>query len=222
LFYAPCFRYTFKVAYLSDDREEHLHQVWIDGGSGREMSAYSQLGHIFYEASADVLLPELEAKPGAELLSAALTQLESLTSGRQDNLRTLNRQALAEETERTNAYFARMIEEHQSKIGKATAAGDRDQEKQLKSKLESVLLQKKHHVEDVAQKYQVRLEVALLDMVLYMVPRWRLSLALGNANRKGKAPVERILYFDQVLRKLVDGTDQSCHKLTADTFSQPA
>lgn len=202
---APVPRFKFKVAYLSDEREEELIHVWIDGCNGKERREYATLPHIFYDSAPVELLPELSLLPPERLLSCALDALQALTVARRTDLQEMQHLSMTAEIARTESYFSTMLGEHEAKIAKAVLAKDNAQESTLRSKLESIKQQSKHHSRDIEQKYRVCCEIDLLDVALYMMPRWRINLSMSGRSRKvlDAASASR-LFWDPVLNKVVD------------------
>lgn len=198
-YFAPCLRFKFKVAYLSDEREEHVCHAWVDGYSGNSMPQYQELPHIFHDSQPDCLQPELPTKPVAKLFQRAVEALESQTADRRLRIEAQNAAQLEAELERTDAYFAVVLQDFESKAAKLRTQDAEKAEKEAQNKLNSILLQKRHHLEDINQKYRVRCEVTLLDAVWYMMQRWRLPVFI-KPGRSVTAGHERILWWDELLK----------------------
>jgi hypothetical protein len=207
LYFSPVYRFKFKIAYLGDDREEQLICSWVDGLSAKVCGEYEKLPHIFYDAQPEELLPALKSRAPELLMQSALDELDTLTQPRRKVIEAQQRHAQEQDVARTQAYFSSMVREHEARIAKSMSANDADSSEQtaiLKTKLESIKSQCTHHLKDIEQKYQVRCEVQLIDVVLYMFPRWRLKLTVAVRARQTDQLAERLLFWDPLLRKVIE------------------
>jgi hypothetical protein len=198
-YFAPCIRFKLKTAFLSDEREEHLYHIWIDGFTGQPCSQYGQLPHIFHEPVATRLRPQLPHKELPQLLESALTELDMQTRTQRN---TLNTKTLAQQDadiKQINSYFATMISEQERKLTRVRFAQDQEQTKNCQAKLEALLAQKHHHIDDIIQKHKVRCEATLLDAVWFMLPRWRIPVRIQGRNRL--AVQSRTLWWDVLLKE---------------------
>ncbi|MCC7531889.1 MAG: hypothetical protein IT342_25530 [Candidatus Melainabacteria bacterium] len=205
-YFSPVYKFKFKIAYLGDDREEQLVSSWVDGLSARVRDEYEGMPHMFYDDQSEELLPALKPLAPDLLMQSALNELDTLTQPRRKLIQEQQRHALEQDVARTQAYFSSMVREHEAKIAKSMSvndAGSSEQTALLKTKLESIKSQCTHHIRDIEQKYQVRCEVQLMDVVLYMFPRWRLKLTLAARARKAEQSAEQILFWDPLLRKVI-------------------
>ena len=201
----PVIRFTFKAAHVSDDREEQLVSTWVDGHHEKINRLYGDIKHIFYESSPSRLLPELQCKPLPELLRISLAEVEHFTSNRRLELEAQNARLLAAESERTEAYFGTMMDDCDAVLSRAIAAGDEAQKKQVKAKQDSIEMQRRHHLDDIAQKYNVRLEVSLLSLALYLVPRWRIVWGSKKKTNSSSGHADGgTLFYDELLKKIID------------------
>ncbi|MCC7531892.1 MAG: hypothetical protein IT342_25545 [Candidatus Melainabacteria bacterium] len=206
-YFSPVYRFKFKIAYLGDDREEQLILSWVDGLSAKVCGEYEKLPHIFYDAQPEELLPVLKPLAPEFLMQSALDELDMLTQPRRKAIQAQQRHVQEQDVARTQAYFSSMVREHEAKIAKSMSANDAESSEQtaiLKTKLESIKTQCTHHIKDIEQKYQVRCEAQLIDVVLYMFPRWRLKLTVAARARKTEQAPEQLLFWDALLRKVIE------------------
>lgn len=205
-YFSPVYRFRFKIAYLGDDREEQLICSWVDGLSARPCGEYEKLPHMFYDAQPEELLPVLKPQAPELLMQSALNELDILTQPRRKAIQAQQRHAQAQDVARTQAYFSALVREHEARIAKSMSADDADSSEQtanLKTKLESIKSQCVHHIKDIEQKYKVRCELQLMDVVLNMFPLWRLTLSAAARARKNEQAAQRVIFWDPLLRKVI-------------------
>jgi hypothetical protein len=101
---------------------------------------------------------------------------------------------------RTEEYFSSMIEEARMSVSKATFERNDNALDRARDKLSSLEAQKRHHLQDVVNRYTVRSEVALLDTVLYMVPRRRVSYRCVATSASAPRASEGTAWWDDRAR----------------------
>lgn len=188
----PCFRFTFKIAFLGDEREESLQRIWIDGVNAKIMPDYETGPHIFFSDEATRLLPQLPPKPLESLFEVALNGAREGSRIRGSELEQISSNELRMEIERTEAYFGSMIQDLEIKRSRAIFNSDAQGQSEVEAKLDAVNSQRSHHINDITAKYKVRCELELMDVVCYMLPRWRIRFV--STTHKNVLPDE--LWWD--------------------------
>lgn len=182
LYLAKIYRFQFKVAFLGDQREEIIRQIWIDTTSGAEIAQYGALSCIFFDEKPAVLLPELPTRKPLEILSAAVASLDASTKSHKAALESKLADQKEKEMERTQSYFTSLIDGYRQATARAQAQNDDKTIKETQARLAGMEAQRRHHLHDIAAKYSVKSEATLLDLVCYLVPRWRVRAQDKRAN----------------------------------------
>ncbi len=201
MYFARCFRFNFKVAFLSEEREEVLQYHWVDGPSGRLLQDYSSLPHIFFSDTPPGLQPQLSTKPMNELFAVAVSATASSTHMRRLELDRQHKAERAEDLARTQAYFGALIEESKVKLSRAIFNRDEKLRLELQNKELAIEGQKRHHIQDVLARYETKCEIELLDLVCYVVPRWRIRYFLHSGAKT--AETVNVIWWDEVSKSLL-------------------
>lgn len=211
-YWAYVIRFQFKISYLADEREETLLNIWMDGPTGIDLSAYATLKHVFSEELSPRLLPELPSLPYAKLFSQALNVLAKKAQIRQNELSLKTENSMKEDLQRTKAYFSSMLNDYSDRLSKAQSNASQQLACDLKVKLDNIELQKRHHMEDVMSRYQIRCETTLLDALCYVVPRWRLSVQTDSGRSPQRAKPFITLWWDELLKDFLvtNGQEADC------------
>lgn len=196
-YYAPVLRFKLKLSLLTDQRQEELVPVWVDGYSGDLLDAYANEPPMFFSSAAERVLPELSLRPIVKLFSLSLTAAARSITEISSRFEQDAQRQMSMDLAQTERYFAAMSEEWQLKLAKGKFAKDEKLLEQAQEKLSSIEQQKQHHVDDIKSRYSVRCEVSLLDVVLYMVPRYRIAYTVKRGREDNNAGV---LWWDEVVK----------------------
>mgnify|MGYP001172652144 CR=1 FL=1 len=198
-YYAPVLRYRLKQSLVAEQRQEELLTVFVDGYSGTIADKYESSRPLFFSSTAERLLPELPSLPAAGLFARVIEHVSAAVEEGVRRHRDYSSGRLSSDLEQTENYFATMTEEWRMKEAKARFSRDEALLLQCRARLENIEQQKQHHFQDVRSRYAVRCELALLDVVLYMIPRQRIVVE----TRRGRANHSpAVLWYDEALKEL--------------------
>ena len=162
--------FSFRIHYVSDEKEETFEQVWINLNNGHvdeQMQAHKDF--IPYAASPSPLLEGLALPDTAGLSSALLT---AYRHAKQLANRGLNRRMRQEELDKE---FKRITDYYDDLAAEMTKRGERrglsaEKVKELADKADAIRLEKAKQLDDIKRKYTVRSEVGLDHGLLYFAP----------------------------------------------------
>ena len=98
---------------------------------------------------------------------------------RRQSLSESLKKVIEADQKRNAEYFQALLPETEMKLRQETYDKSKSE---LQVKLQTIRLQSRPHREDIVDRYKLRCEVELLDVVSHLVPRWR-----GNYDLKRRA-----------------------------------
>ena len=205
-------RFNFKAAIISDEKQEQLVSVLIDAHTGCAAAEPSQIEAVAINTQPDQLLDTLADAPmrwrakdqsssnpldQATLTAllgraetAVLNQLAPSTNSLQ---KRLQRFRILDEA-RLNEYYDEIERDLKRRL--TTASFDR--RASLEDKLETVSAERSSKLTDVAERYQMRVNLTLLNLAIIQQPK--LIMPVGIENRTSKTT--RYAVWDPLLHRL--------------------
>jgi hypothetical protein len=221
--------FNFKAALVSDEKHEQLVSVLMDANAGYAASASERIMQAINAEQPDVFLKTLAqapirwtaadgaslAEPLAPLTLQALLQraqtavLRELTEPLQHLQRRAQRFWELDEARLQEYYdeLARDLRQRQQAAQPERRAG-------LEEKLAAVEAERAAKLADVAERYQVRLDLTLLNLMVVMQPK--LVLPVSIENRTTSVPTYAV--WDPLLHRLEPLACTVCGLLSERTF----
>lgn len=206
-------RFNFKAALLSDDKQERLVSVLMDAHSGSRVLAADAIELRATAVTPDSTLQSLSVAPmrwqpkdgpplKAPLNKTALTALlaraqTAVLKEMQADLTALEKRVLRFrqlDEARLSDYYHNLEKDLQSRLKNASA----DRRAGLQDKLTAVQTERAHKLADLNERYQVRINLSLLNLLIIQQPK--LIHPLQIANRTTSIDVRAV--WDPLLRQL--------------------
>ncbi len=184
--------FTFRIAYLLEDRHEELREACVHLELLREVAPYPTPPA---ELPAD--LEEGPLPPLGPAYAAACRAVFREASTRAEELRRQAERLLGRELQRIGSYFDAYEQELRRRLA---SAADPVRFRRLRGRLEAAVRERAAKTEDARGKYQLSAEARLVALVILTAPAIRARLAL--AERSSGAPGSLTLFWDGVRRRL--------------------
>jgi hypothetical protein len=174
--------FEFLVRFMSDEKEERLYSVAVDG-----VTARGEINHLKPALQGIFLAPEapeLEALPPAphcgyaRAYAAAKEALRRELAADLEAFRRRMGRYLAEEERRLETYYGSALAELEGRAQRLEAADPRRE--RLAQKMAATRTEAARRLEDVRQKYQVRLEAELDGLRVYVLAKAAFTLELQH------------------------------------------
>ena len=205
-------RFNFKAALITDEKRERLVSVVMDAQAGfavPELAHVERLTQLAEETTFGHLLPApVRWLPGPERKGGALGLpvleglLERATRATLDemaeSLERLRRRAtryLELDRARLTEYYDDIARDLQRRIGRASDDGRRAS---LEDKLAAAQGEREAKLADVEAKYQLRVELELVNLQVIVQPKILHPVRIGNRTVK----VERAVMWDPLLHRI--------------------
>jgi hypothetical protein len=204
--------FNFKIAFVSDEKQEELSSIWMDLNRGIPAPALDdpQTAVIFVdESQAGENDPAMPTAPllwaadldplGKEALQALLERAaQSVTSQLGERLRQLkvrSARLLELDLARLNAFYDETERDLERRISRSQ---DETRIENLRSKLAFAQADRGRKLADVQEKYRLRVNVELLNAALVVQPKVALRVQVENRYRK----MDHTFIWDPVLHEL--------------------
>lgn len=206
-------RFNFKAALLSDDKQERLVSVLMDAHSGSRVLEADAIERRATAVTPDNTLQSLSAAPmrwqpkdspslKAPLNETALTALleraqTAVLKEMQADLTALEKRVLRFrqlDEARLSDYYHNLEKDLQSRLKNASV----ERRASLQDKLTAVQTERAHKLADLDERYQVRINLSLLNLLIIQQPK--LIHPLQIANRATTIDVRAV--WDPLLRQL--------------------
>lgn len=222
-------RFNFKAAILSHEKQERLASVLMDAHTGQRVEAAEQIETRATATEPDPLLASLRDAPvrwqpqGGPSLEAPLAQ-ETL----QALLERAKTAVLAEMAADLSELQKRVIRFHELDRARLTEYYDeleRDLNRRLKTaspqrrdglqdKLAAVQTERKHKLADLQERYQVRVNLTLLNLLVIQQPKLYVPVLIENRTTR----IRVAAVWDPLLHRLEPLACGVCHKPVARAF----
>jgi len=176
--------FLFRVAFVSDVREEALLEVVVDRSTGRLIRRWDELqaaGRLSEGPLRDPLLPALSVRATYETAHAeALRNLTSHITQRQRNLRDWKQR----ETVRLTRYHEELDEEW---LQRAQKERHETRRQALLTCLDANRLEAQRAAQDLETRYALSVELECASLLLIRVPKALLTCHMDNPKRSWQA-----------------------------------
>lgn len=171
--------FAFRVAYVSDEKEEEFKQVWIDMNRGAVCEDMLQKHHLIPYVDRPTHFPPVTCPLNmASALRLAYTHVKhQAESTRRKRARQME---MEREIRRITDYYADLSEETIKRSGRKGLSEDKRQE--LHDKSQSIELEQQKQIREIENNYNVRAETALDHGILVMVPLLEYVVSIRNRN----------------------------------------
>lgn len=214
-------RFNFKVVFLGDEKQEQIVSVVMDVQGGypvHDRTLLDRLGSL--ETQLD--FPELAvAQPrwrgaGDTLAPATLQALllraqagaEVEIAGRLAALQTRTQRFLELDVARIEDYYDSLERDLQHRLARPTTA-DGERRSSLESKIDSLRAERSTKLADIEARYQLRVELELINTLLIVQPKVLLPVEIGNR----RVTITRLAVWDPLVHRL--------ESLVCDVCGQP-
>jgi hypothetical protein len=206
-------RFNFKAAILSDEKQERLVSVLMDVHSGSRVANSGLIESSATAVSPDTTLaslpdasvrwqpkdgPKLKAPLAETTLTALLDRAQTaVLQEMQTELATLQKRVARFrqlDEARLTDYYDTLARDLQIRLQTASA----DRRAGLQDKLTAVQTERRHKLADLAERYQVRIHLTLLNLLVIQQPK--LIQAVQIANRSTQ--ISAYAVWDPLLRQL--------------------
>lgn len=195
-------RFNFKVSLISDEKRELILPIWMDvqGGYAIRGDEIERQAILDMENQFQQLEPAvpfwMEGKPLAPKVLAALLERarKSVADELGDTLAGLQkrlRRFLELDRARLNEYYADLLKDVERRLQKA----EDDRRPALEAKRAAITAERQSKLEDVEQKYHLRIQLELLNVAVIAQPKLDLTVEI----RKRAVVVKRVATWDPLL-----------------------
>lgn len=214
-------RFNFKAAILSHEKQERLVSVLMDAHTGSRVAGSEPIESSATAVSADATLASLSDAPmcwqpedgpplqaplaEATLLAllgraqtAVLREMETELAALQERVaryRQLDEARLAD-------YYDTLEKDLQARLQNASA----ERRRGLQDKLTAVQTERRHKLGDLAERYQVRINLTLLNVLVVQQPKLIQPVQIANRSTK----INAYAVWDPLLRQLEPLQCQVC------------
>jgi hypothetical protein len=203
-------RFNFKITYVTDEKQEEMASVVMDVQAGHVVRDIEVLDRLesYESASAYESLPL--AKPrwrdagmglSAEAFQALLTRAEAALrediAGKLSILVSRLRRFTELDLARVQSYYDDMASDLERRRARLTAE-DSDREQSIEDKVAALEAERTVKLEDVHARYQVRVELELINILLIEQPKILTPIIISNRN----ATITRFAVWDPLVHRL--------------------
>ncbi|MBU2610757.1 MAG: hypothetical protein KJ606_07410, partial [Chloroflexi bacterium] len=199
-------RFNFKVSLISDEKRELILPIWMDvqGGYAIRGDEIERQAILDMENQFQQLEPAvpfwMEGKPLAPKVLAALLERarKSVADELGDTLAGLQkrlRRFLELDRARLNEYYADLLKDVERRLQKADVSTAIERRPALEAKRAAIIAERQSKLEDVEQKYHLRIQLELLNVAVIAQPKLDLTVEI----RKRAVAVKRVATWDPLL-----------------------
>jgi len=194
-------RFNFKAAILSDEKQERLVSVLMDAHSGSRVTDTELIESQATAVSPSAILtslpdapmrwqpkdgPKLQAPLDQITLSALLDRAQTaVLQAMQAELTTLQKRVTRFrqlDEARLTDYYATLEEDLQTRLGNASA----ERRPGLQDKLKAVKIERRHKLADLAERYQVSINLTLINLLVIQQPKLIQPVSIANRTTRIK------------------------------------
>jgi hypothetical protein len=195
-------RFNFKAAILSDEKQERLVSVLMDAHAGSRVVDSELIESQAMAVSPDVILtslpdapmrwqpkdgPKLKAPLDQSTLSSLLERAQTaVLQEMQAELNALQKRITRFrqlDEARLTDYYDTLEADLQTRLRNASAA----RRPGLQDKLKAVQIERPHKLADLAERYQVRINLTLINLLVIQQPKLIQLLQIGNRSTRMEA-----------------------------------
>ncbi|MDI6768069.1 MAG: hypothetical protein QMD04_00155 [Anaerolineales bacterium] len=199
-------RFNFKVSLISDEKRELILPVWMDVQGGYAIRGDEIEGRAILDMEGQFQQLEpaapfwMDGKPLAPKVFAALLERarKSVADELGDTLAGLQkrlRRFLELDRARLNEYYADLLKDVERRLQKADVSTAIERRPALEAKRAAIIAERQSKLEDVEQKYHLRIQLELLNVAVIAQPKLDLTVEI----RKRAVTVKRVATWDPLL-----------------------
>ena len=202
-------RFNFKVSLISDEKRELILPIWMDAQGGYavkgaeiERQAILDMENSFQHLQPAAAFwnnePPLAPKTLAALLERARKSVADELGDTLAGLQKRLRRFLELDRARLNEYYADLLKDVERRLQKAdvsTGSTALDRRPALETKRAAITAERQSKLEDVEQKYHLRIQLELLNVAVIAQPKLDLTVEI----RKRAVAVKRVATWDPLL-----------------------
>jgi hypothetical protein len=186
--------FTFRIRYDFDEQIEMIRTCWFNTVTGQcVMSMEQEKDRIFYELEPIYEYPIVVQPHISQAFETAYGYIHSEAMA--DAEKYKNTQELEVEIKRLRDYYGDLYQENLKRMQRKNLSEERKNE--LLSKNEALLIEKEKQISEMANKYQVKVEVALDHGMFYLIPHLEFKIRASSRSNSE----EKVVYFNAILRK---------------------
>lgn len=203
-------RFNFKVAFVSDERQEQIVPVLMDVQAGHSVQDEAVLERLI-SLDAEPGFPELSvAQPrwagGQEaqsvesythLLERAQGAVLTAVAPRLDAMRGRNRRFLELDQARIQEYYD-ALETDLRRRQERSGAADTGRIQDLQAKIDALLGERKAKLADIQTRYQIRVELELINILRLVQPKIIVPVEINNR----RTTITRHVVWDPLIHQL--------------------
>lgn len=204
---AELLAFRFLVRYISDERREKVHEVVVDASYCKDVGEKGdKLRGVFFAPSS----PEVEALlPAphcgyAAAYSVAKAALPGAITGHLEAFRREMFELFQRDGRRVSAYYRATLADLAKRLERLPL--DDPRRERLAEKIAATQSDYAKRLDDVREKYRIRLEAKLDSLRIYMVPKVRFTLKLPHKDKT----VFLTLYYNLALNEVEPPLCPSC------------
>jgi len=206
-------RFNFKVSLISDEKRELILPVWMDAqggyavnGAGIQRQAILDMENHSQNLSPAAAFwnnePPLAPKTLAALLERARKSVADELGDTLAGLQKRLQRFLELDRARLNEYYTDLLKDADRRLQKA----DDERRPGLEAKRAAITAERLSKLEDVEQKYHLRIQLELLNVAIITQPKLDLTVEIG---KRGVA-VKRVATWDPLLHVVEPMTCDVC------------
>ncbi|MET1250125.1 hypothetical protein ABWW58_15200 [Sporolactobacillus sp. STCC-11] len=168
--------FQFHVTYVSDEKEEHSNQIWMNLITGKRSDAMKrEQSRIFYQSDPlyDEPVPQ-DLKIETAFL-AARRSLELEETRRPE--RHLGEKQLKKDLERIENYYRELERENEHRSARKGISEEKVGE--ITAKTKAIKIEMEKQVEEIKKKYQGHTEIRLDHGIIYFIPMLQYDIELS-------------------------------------------
>lgn len=203
-------RFNFKVAFLSDEKQEQIVSVLLDVQGGYPVRDPDLLERLISSETRSTLPDLAVAKPrwqGAgdaldsatylALLPRAQAAAEAEVAGRLGGLQARMQRFLEQDLARIEDYYDSLEKDLQQRRARSDA-GEEERRSSLEDKVQALREERAAKLADIRARYQLRVELELINVLRIVQPK--LALPVEIANRR--VTIIRFAVWDPLVHRL--------------------
>jgi hypothetical protein len=196
--------YQFQVVYVSDEKEENTYQIWIDLITGEVAESMRSIQNsIIFKND------PLYTYPVPDLIDTS-TSFEMAYKSAKAHAENISRERLdlnllKKDLHRIETYYDELLKENNKR---ATRKGiSEEKKKEIASKSKATELERDKQIQEMKNKYDVRIEIMLEHGIFYFVPLIEFEVTV---NFRGESRT-KMLYYNPITKQFTEGRGDRNH-----------
>lgn len=186
--------FQFRIVYVSDEKEEQRHQVWVDLITGHVSEAMkAKQNRIMYEEEPADTLPVPHLLDMAEGFQTAYQYAKH--QAKQERANRLQDNAIEKDIDRIQTYYAELLHENEQRMARKGLKEEKKAELQAKAK--AIQLERDKQLQDIKNRHNIHIDISLDHSITYFIP----VLEYKVCTRFRGEQKEQTLYYNPIIKE---------------------